>query len=461
MRKNKKHNLDKDPIIHLVVKMTAPVMLAGLLTTSYGFVDMIFASRLGGVQVASVAFVSPLFVMLTAMVRGIARGGVSIIAKLIGQKKNDQAAAYATQLRLLIITLALFFSISGALTSPLLLRLLQLSGPLFDQSLIYTRIMCFSLPANGVIALYITLFVSQGKTEIATYVSLLSLVSNVIMNSVSIYVLNLGIDGLAYATLGTKLIEGLFIVWLYHRKTHDFAIGWRIKSAFDPRAIIVHLLKVGTPLSFSQASTHFGFLLINVLIAPFGYEVVAAFAIGNRINSLMFSPTRVIGQGVVPIIAQNWGAGAMARVRQAINGGLQYSLICGLLGSGFIYFVKHPLGDFLTNGDETILYHTLNYVGLVGWTVIPWSVFQMLQSIFESFQKTTFTVWINLFRLWGVRIPGVLLATYYLPSLAEYGVWYTMFFSNILTLVFALIFFAIRIPSLLNVSATVRPAVAN
>ena len=239
--------------------------------------------------------------------------------------------------------------------------------------------------------------------------------------------LNLGIDGLAYATLVTKIIEGLFIVWLYHRKTHDFAIGWRIKSAFDARAIIVHLLKVGTPLSFSQASTHFGFLLINVLIAPFGYEVVAAFAIGNRINSLMFSPTRVIGQGVVPLIAQNWGAGAMGRVRKSINVGLQYSLICGVLGSGFIYFVKHPLGGFLTNGDDTILYHTLNYVGLVGWTVIPWSVFQMLQSIFESFQKTTFTVWINLFRLWGVRIPGVLLASYYLPSLAEYGVWYTMF----------------------------------
>ena len=182
MRKNKKYNLDKDPIIGLIVKMTAPVMLAGLLTTSYGFVDMIFASRLGGVQVASVAFVSPLFVMLTAMVRGIARGGVSIIAKLIGQKKNDQAAAYATQLRLLIIAPRPVFSpFQASSLPPFCSGCYNFSGTLFDQSLIYTRIMCFSLPANAVIALYITLFVSQGKTEIATYVSLLSLASNVIM----------------------------------------------------------------------------------------------------------------------------------------------------------------------------------------------------------------------------------------------------------------------------------------
>ena len=459
MLKNKTHNLDKDPITSLIIKMTAPVMLAGLLTTSYGFVDMIFASRLGGVQVASVAFVSPLFVMLTAVVRGISRGGVSIIAKQIGQEKREEAAAYATQLRLLIIAVALFFSVSGVLFASPLLRLLQLSGDLYDQSLIYTRIMCFSLPANAIVALYTTLFTSQGKMEISTQISLLSLVSNVIMNTVAIYALNLGIDGLAYATLVTKFIEATFIVWHYHRGNHDFAIGWRISSAYKIREVNVHLLKVGLPLSFSQASTHFGFLLINVLIAPFGYEVVAAFAIGNRINSLMFSPTRMIGQGVVPLIAHNWGAGVMGRVRQTVKISLQYSLICGVIGAIIIYFIKFPLGDFLTNGDGTIYRHVINYSGLVGWTVIPWSVFQMLQSIFESFQKTTFTVWINVFRLWGVRIPGVLLASTFLPALAEYGIWYTIFVSNFLTLIFALIFFARQMPAVLKVNSVMHPAV--
>ena len=140
----------------------------------------------------------------------------------------------------------------------------------------------------------------------------------------------------------------------------------------------------------------------------------------------------------------------MNRVRQTVKIGLQYSFVCGVFGGVFIALVKRPLGEFLTNGDGTILYHVLNYVDLVGWTVIPWSVFQMLQSIFESFQKTVFTVWINVFRLWGVRIPGVLLASTFLTSLGEYGIWYTMFGSNILTLIFALVFFALQIPQLLG-----------
>lgn len=460
MSKRIPNNLDQAPIPQLIVKMTAPVMLAGLLTTSYGFVDMIFASRLGGVQVASVAFVTPLFMMLNAIVRGIARGGVSIIAKLIGQQDRNQAAAYATQLRLLIIAIALFFCLTGVVASHPLLKLLQISGELFDQSLIYTRIMYFSLPASAIIALYMTLFISQGKMQISTQIALLGLLCNIVMNSLSIYALSLGIDGLAYATLATNIIQCAFIVWMYHRERHDFEIGWRIESTYELRSIIVHLLRVGCPLSFSLASTSFGFMLINVLIAPFGYEVVAAFAIGNRINSLMFSPTRMIGQGVVPLIAHNWGAGALDRVRKTIKAGLLYALLCGGVGALFIHMVKMPLGTFLTKGDPVILKHALNYIGLVGWTVIPWSVFQMLQSIFESFQKTTFTVWINVFRLWGIRIPGVLLVSYLLPTLAEYGIWYTMFVSNILTLIFALVFFAIQIPGLLHAEAVApRPAV--
>ncbi len=458
MQKSKKLDLDNDPITRLIVRMTAPVMLAGLLTTSYGFVDMIFASRLGGVQVASVAFVSPLFFMLNAIVRGIARGGVSVIAKLIGQQDHKRAAAYATQLRILVIVIALFFSITGVIVAAPLLRLLQTSGSLFEQSLIYTRIMCFALPANAIIALYMTLFMSQGKMQIATQISLLGVISNIIMNSISIYVLHLGIDGLAYATLVTTFIQCVFIVGLYHRGNHDFEIGWRTSAAFSGIAIAIHLLKVGLPLSFSGASTQFGFLLINILIAPMGYQVVAAFAIGNRINSLMFMPTSRMGQGVVPLIAHNWGAGAMDRVRETVKFGLQFALFCGILGGIFIYVVRQPLADFLTNDDTIILSHALNYIGLVGWTVIPWAVFQMLQSLFEGFQKTGFAFWINVFRLWGVRIPGVLLVSHFLPSLAEYGVWYTMFISNILTLIVALIFFAILIPPLLNNSPTLKPA---
>jgi putative MATE family efflux protein len=443
-------DLHNAPIGPLIVKLTTPLMLAGFLTTTYSFADMIFASRLGSVQVASIAFIAPLFIMLQSIVMGISSGGVSVIAKLIGQGEKEQAGAYATELRQLILISSFAFAFGGLLLSHKLLSLMQISGDMFEQSLIYTRIMFFSLPATAVMNLYMTLYMSQGKMKISSQISLLGLIFNVILNSIAIYILELGIDGLAYATLVSKILLAIIIVILYHNKKHDFSIQWRCPEQFRAFSIRKHLIKVGAPLSFSLASVHFGTLLINVIIAPYGYEVVAAFAIGNQINSLMFMPTNRMGQGIVPLIAQNWGANAMARVRTSIKYSLIYAAVIGVIAALIIQIIKWPLGNFLAKDDTIVFGHVINYVSLVGWTVIAWAVFNILQRVFESFQKTSFVFWINIVRLWGIRVPGILIFARFFPSLEEYGVWYTMFISNMATMVFALIFFTIKIPPVLN-----------
>ncbi|MDC7219922.1 MAG: MATE family efflux transporter [Spirochaetales bacterium] len=450
MRQKSQADLLNEPVQRLIYKQTIPVMLAGLLSTSYMFIDMFFASRLGGVQVASIAFVTPIFVMLQALATGLSRGGVSIIAKLIGQDKKDEACAYATQLRLIVLYLALFFSVTGIFVTPFLLTLLGIDGELHAQALIYTQILFFSVPFSLANRLYMALFKSQGKMNITSRITLLGVVGNTLLNTLALFVFKLGIDGLAYASVLTRIIQALVVVTLFHKSHQDFEIKWSSSSEFSKRKIWIRLFKVGLPLSFSQASLHFGNLLINMIIVPYGYQVVAAFAIGNRINSLMFFPSKEIGQALVPLIAQNWGKRAMARVREAIRRGIVFSVVFGVLAAFVLQAIKFPLGRFLTKGDALTYRHVLNYVGIAGWTVIAWAIFHTLQAIFNSFQRTSFTLISNMVRLWGIRIPGILLFRYFLPSLEEYGVWYTMFISNSLTLVFAVVYFAIKVPPLLG-----------
>lgn len=447
---NKKVDLHRDPIGSLIFKMTLPTMLAGFLTTSYTFIDMIFASRLGSVQVASIAFVTPLFMMLQAIAIGVTRGGVSIIAKYIGEGDRSGASAYATHLRLMIYALAIFFSTIGILFSPFILNLIHISDELYEQALIYTRILFYSMPFTLTIGLYMTLFKSQGKMNITTKISLLGVISNIILNTICIYILKMDIGGLAYASLTTKMIQAAFILYLFHSSTHEFKIGWRTPERSDVISIWLKLLKVGLPISASLASFNFGNLFLNIFIVHYGHEAVAAFAIGNRINSLMFMPAKEIGQGLIPLIAQNWGRKAMSRVRQTIKLGIAFSGSFGLLGAIVIQIIKYPLARFLTKNDIVTYSHVIDFVGLVGWTVIAWGILNTLQAIFNAFQKTSFILITNMVRLWGLRIPGIIIFQNFLPSVAEYGVWYTMFLSNSITLIFASIFFIIKIPPLLT-----------
>ncbi|TEW52774.1 MATE family efflux transporter [Psychromonas algicola] len=443
-------DLHKDPIRILIFKMTTPMMVAGFVTTSYGFVDMIFASRLGSLEVASIAFVTPLFIMLKAFASGVTRGGVSIIATLLGEEKKEKASAYATQLRLLIIVLSIIFAIPGVFLLPAILKAVGVSTELYNQALIYSQILFFSVPAMLIFQLYISLFKSQGKMKVISTISILGIICNAILNAVFLYIIEFKIDGLAYATLLTSAIQMLIILYLYGHQEHQFNIGWRTSSNYSKAAIWTKLLKVGLPLSFTQASSHFGFLVLNVFIVQFGHQAVAAFAIGNRINSLLFSPAKEIGGGLIPLIAQNWGRGAIDRVKETIKLGLLYSLIIGISAAFLIQLIKYPIAHFLTKDDPETYQHVINYVGLVGWTAIAWAVFHALQGIVNSFQKTMFTLVVNTVRLWGIRIPGILLFYAFLPSVAEYGIWYTMFLSNTITVLFAIAYFMMIVPPMLN-----------
>jgi len=442
-------DLHNEPIKDLIFKLTVPVMLAGVVTTSYGFIDMVFASRLGMVEVASIAFVTPLFVMIKALTNGVIMGGVSITATLLGQKEQEEASAYATQLRFLVILLSIVFAISGFFLLPNILKAVGVSERLYAQSVIYAQILMVSIPISLMFQLYSSFFKSQGKMKIISIIAIIGVVCNAIFNAVFIYLFEFGIDGLAYATLLAALVQTVIVIVLYNREQHDFKPGWRISARYPMMSIWKKLLVVGLPLSFSQASTHFGFLLLNIFIIQYGHQAVAAFAIGNRIHSLLFSPAKEIGNGLVPLLAQNWGRGAITRVQETIKLGLLFAASFGLFAGIVIQLIKYPIAHFLTNDAPIVYQHVINYVGLVGWSVIAWAIFHTLQGIFNAFQKTMFTFVINLFRLWGIRIPGVLMFYYFVPSVAEYGIWYTMFFSNALTVIFALGYFVAVVPGML------------
>lgn len=450
MKKRKDLNLLTDPINSLIINLSIPVMLSGLLRTSYNFIDMLFASRLGGVQVASVAFVGPLFRLVQALGMGLTMGGLSLIAKKIGAGKRGSASNYAEQLRMIILLLAFTVSIVGVFLTGSILRVLGVSGELLQKSSIYTQIRFLSIPFTLIFQYYLALYKSQGKMNITLQMSVLGLVGNTVLNAFFIFVLKMGISGLAYGTIITQVIQAIVVYFWYHRSTHDFKLSrWPFKRRFCSQAWSA-LLKTGLPLSFSQASTFFGFLLTNTFIVHYGYQVVAAFAIGNQINSIFFSQTVGIGQGLLPLVAQNYGANAMDRLKRCIKRGMLFATSYSFIGLGMIFLLIKPLGILLSKGDMEIYNHTKNYLYICSWTIIPFGVFHALSGIFNGFQRTRETMTINVIRLWGVRIPLLLLFRYIITSPAEYGVWWTMFISNYITAIAAIILFFVLIPKKLS-----------
>lgn len=445
----KKSDLLLDPIKKLIVTLALPLMAAAILRTSFNFVDMIFASRLGGIQVASVAFVSPIFNLVAALGVGLSAGGVSIIAKSIGEKNLKEASNYAIQLRFIAIISSIILCIIGLMAIGVLLPLLGLTSNLLDQSIIYTKIRFFSIPFMLIYQLYMSFYNSQGKMNMTLKMAFIGLVGNSILNALFIYVFDLGISGLAYATLITQIIQAATIIILYHLETHIFTMNINIfKDKFNFKSW-KKIFKVCLPLSISRSSTDLGFLLLNTIILSFGYEVVAGFAIGNQINSIFFGPSTAIGQALTPLIAQNWGNRAKERINEIIKIGVKYSVIFGIFGAVCLFFLSRPLSHFFAKDDVKIYINAVNYMSICSWSLIGWSAFQAFSGIFNGFQKTGATMMINMGRLWGVRIPMLLILKYLIAS-GPWGVWITMFVSNMATALIAIIIFYKDIPKIIT-----------
>lgn len=436
----------KDSVKGLIIKLSLPVIVTSLLNASYGIVDMVFASRLGGLEVASVAFVTPMFRMIMALGVGLSTGGISVIAKQIGEGDQDKVSKYAFQLRSLIIVWSLTFAILGLLFTDYILNFLGLEGEMLYQSIIYTRIRFLSIPLLLLFSVYLALYNAQGNMNMTLKMSVLGLISNAVLNAFYIYVLKSDIGGLAYATTQSQGIQAVVIIILFHKNNSSFGLDLNIfKEKFNLK-ICKKLFKIGMPLAFSQSSTSLGFLLMNMFIVGYGYEVVAGFTIGNRINSMFFMVTAGIGRSIVPLIAQNWGNRSYDRLKDTIRIGMIYSFVMGLFGSVMIQLIVIPLATFLAKGDQLVFTHTVNFVRIVGWTVIAWGIFQGLTGVFNGFQMTKISMIISIVRLWVLRIPLLIFFRYIFTAWDEYGVWWTMFISNSITAICSIVIYYINNP---------------
>lgn len=439
-------NLLNDPINSLLFKLSTPIMLAAVLRTSYDLNDIIFASRLGGLQVASVAFVGPLFLTLQAIGLGLSLGGVSIIAQNIGKGEREKASEYARELRLLTLLLGIIITLVGIFLSDGILNALGVSGDFFNQSAIYTKIRFLSIIFSLVFQLYMSFYNSQGKMKMSLYMTLVGLILNAILNALFIFKFDLGIAGLAYATLLTQIIQTIIITVIYHKEDHNFDLSFKIFTKKPNFSKWKKLLIVGLPLSFSLSGSQVGHLLINTFIVSFGYEVVAAFAIGNQINTMFWDPSTAIGQSIIPLLAQNWGNKALDRMKLIIKNGMIYTIIFSIIGAILIQIILRPAAGFLAKGDSLITEHVVNYIRLCGWAIIPYGMFQTLSGIFNSFQKTKSTMIITLIRLWGIRLPGILLLKTFMPWIEEYAIWITIPLSNVFTAIAAAILYYSYVP---------------
>ena len=331
MKKRKKeNNLGKDDITNLLIKLAIPSMLAQFVNVLYNLVDRIFISRIpeiGDLALAGVGISAPIIALITSFCYLVALGGAPLVAMRLGEDNKEKAQSTMSNCFILLLAISIIVTIVCLIIKEPMLRLFGSSVNTFQYANEYLTIYLFGT-TFAIMSLGLNSFIScQGFSKVAMFSVILGAVTNIILDPIFIFTLELGVAGGALATVIAQALSCVFVV--------SFLLGKRtiVKLSLHgfKSKTIKKILTLGISPFLIMATEALIIIALNSVLNKYGGinsdNYIAAGTIIICFMQLITFPLGGITTGAQPIMSYNFGAGNFDRIKKAIKGLLLMCLI--------------------------------------------------------------------------------------------------------------------------------------
>jgi len=424
---NKRQFILEGKMWRVILTLAAPLMANNLIQTLYNLGDTYWVSRIGSVELAAMGLVFPFIYLIISLGMGMNVAGTALISQYVGSENKEEAGRIAGQLFSFSLILSVALGFIGYFMTPYLIRLIGGKGELLKASTDYLSIMFWDMPIMYLFFVYNAIKQGQGDTVTPTVLNVCGVVLNIILDPIFIFKLGLGIKGAAYATILSRGIFAIYAIISLFRDTNGVHITQKMLKL--NKTLLVKIIKVGLPASLGQSASALGFIILNGFVISYGEATLAAFTIGNRINSLVLMPIMGIGSAIATIIGQNLGADKIDRAKEAFKTSILMSTTCMVIGAIILYSgARYTVGVFTT--DALVLSEGIQYTHLISLGLPFMGIFQILVGTFQGSGHTIYAMAMDIGRLWCFRIPMIVLFKKY-AAWGSNAVWYAMVLSNL------------------------------
>jgi len=412
-------------IRYAILMLAIPMVLELCLESVFAVVDVFFVSRLGAEAVATVALTESMLVIIYAVAMGLSVGAMAIVARRIGEKDRDGAARAAVQAILLGVLVAVPVGIAGAwYARPLLAFMGASPGVIGNAS--YTTIV---LGANGVIMmLFLINAVFRGAGDAATAMRVLWIANaiNICLDPCFIFGLGpfprLGVTGAAVATTTGRGIGVLVQLYCLAQRSGRVAIR-REHLRFDP-AVMLNMVRLSGSAVVQGLIPNVGWLGLVRVLATFGSDALAGFAIAFRVVVFALLPAWGLANAAATLVGQNLGAGKPERARTSVWRACYYNMLfLGAVGLVFVV-LPVPLVAAFTN-DPVVAGHAVRALRIISSGFPFYAYAMVLTQSFNGAGDTLTPTIINLFCFWLWELP-IAYALAHVAGLGPSGVFWSI-----------------------------------
>ncbi len=374
------------PVNKLLLTMSFPMMVSMLVQALYNVVDSVFVSRINENALTAVSLAFPLQTLMIALGGGMGVGVNAVLSKALGEKDFDRANKAAVNgVFLAGVNFVIFLLVGLFAVRPFYMSQTD-DAQIIEYGCQYlTIVCCFGF---GVYTQFIfeRLLQSTGRTFYTMFTQGTGAIINIIMDPILIFGYfgfpKMGVAGAAAATVFGQIVAGIIAFILNLKKNTDIQL--HVKGFRPDLAMIGQIYVVGVPSIIMQAIGSVMTYCMNRILMVFTSTAAAVFGVYFKLQSFIFMPIFGLNNGMVPIVAYNYGAAKKDRLLKTVKLSIIYAV--SIMFVGFLVFQIFPAQLFaLFDASETMLaigipaLRTISFSFLLaGFCIIEGSVFQAL-----------------------------------------------------------------------------------
>lgn len=349
MENVRENKMGTAPVPSLLIKMALPMMVSMLMLAVYNIVDSIFVSRISENALTAVSLVYPFQMLFNSVAVGTAVGVNSLIARRLGEKRQQAADEAATTGQFLALVSGLVFMAVYGLFPRQLMSLFADDPEILDHATTYLRL-CGGLCGFVFMAVMSEkILQATGSTVRSMMVQIVGAIFNIVFDPILIFGLcgfpKMGVAGAAIATVGGQ-VASMILGFVYMRRK-DNLVSLKVKGFKPKAAVIGDIYKVGLPSIVMQAIGSVTTFALNKILYLFTPTAVSVLGVYFKLQSFVFMPVFGLNSGAMPIMGYNYGARNKARLMQALKCGVIYAFTIMIIGLAiFQIFPKQLLMMF-------------------------------------------------------------------------------------------------------------------
>lgn len=444
MKDESQNKMAIEPINKLILKMGLPMIVSMVLQALYNVIDSIFVANMGStgaIANQALTYAFPIQIMIIAIGVGTGVGLNALLSKSLGENDKNKVNKIAGNGIFLSICIYIFFLIFGLFFSKWFISLFTNDKEIIKMGTTYLKICtCLSLGSIGY-TVYERFLQATGKTMLSTISQISGAVTNIVLDYIFIYPLDMGVAGAAWATIIGQFVSLFIAMYFHYNKNKE--IDGSLKYINPDGGIIKAIYSIGVSAALMQALLAVMMAGMNAILGLAQADqtvLIGSFGIYYKIQQIALFSAFGLSNTIISILSFNYGMQDRKRIDDCIKYGIMDTMIVTLIISILFEVFTYPLANLfgLAGGEtkEIIKVCTIALrISSIGFIFMGISV--VIQGILQSIRYALRPLIISLLRLVIFVFPVALLFTK--SSDVVKIVWWTFPIAEVLTSIIALL----------------------